>query len=113
MGTTSRDASYIMSGHDIHNHPDMTLSRLSRLFRTNHPSAGEDVPAETHAISVLYLTPLLFEGLVIHICEAVALLLASVGRKLQVGQLSSYKNGHLCQFPIHLWKEQIASSGAK
>lgn len=38
-----------------------------RKSRTDHAGAGEDIPAQTNAITVLDLAPLLLERFVIHI----------------------------------------------
>lgn len=59
MGTTSLDASYAGISHEAAEAP-------YNWGKADHAGAGEDVPAQTDAIAVLDLTPLLFQRLVIH-----------------------------------------------
>lgn len=42
------------------------LINCSRLDPTHHSRAGENIPAQPHSVTVLYLAPLLLESFVIH-----------------------------------------------
>jgi len=60
MGTTSLEAS-------CENISGQNHGAMRQWVGTDHASAGEDVPTEADTITVLDLTPLLLELLVIHL----------------------------------------------